>query len=398
MKINNIIKEEISKYILSEDFNYHKSGGVDIIKNNIPYASETRAQMTGNRDTGYFGSGTYFSTYKGNNYQEKYNPNNDFNYPYLVRIDNGLYRVDLDIYNNLYKVDTEQEGNLLFTTLRSLHIMFNNIENNEFDNSLLYQKIYKNCNALGLNCPNYMKLTRMMQEYSKSDNVQTFQTYFMELNGFNGVNVSGIDFFDNTTHGSVVYNLNKNSVEPVTINKNIKGTYSPHKGFKQASAENTIAKNNPWTEDTYEKSLFGDKNMLYNLSNYNSKEQRRIVLNFINNNKLLSYDELHYFNEDVIRFYMKYLFMHKPTINDWDFEETFNNLNLRKVIDEYDLYYWVNIEFKYSNILNNMLYMNTMFEDREYREKYLNKLLSYMKRPLNNKEKNYIENEYYNED
>jgi hypothetical protein len=40
----------------------------------------------------------------------------------------------------------------------------------------------------------------------------------MEYNDFNGVNVSNIRNFDNTTHGSVIYDINKLSDKPVKIN------------------------------------------------------------------------------------------------------------------------------------------------------------------------------------
>ena len=58
-KLKQIIKEELTK--LFEDFNYHFSHGQE--HNGKPYGSENKFQMVG-RDTGHFGSGTYFSTYK----------------------------------------------------------------------------------------------------------------------------------------------------------------------------------------------------------------------------------------------------------------------------------------------------------------------------------------------
>ena len=51
---------------------------------------------------------------------------------------------------------------------------------------------------------------RMAKAHSKDKNdVRSFSTVFMEYNGYNGVNVSGIYGLDNTLHGSVIYDLSK---------------------------------------------------------------------------------------------------------------------------------------------------------------------------------------------
>ena len=43
----------------------------------------------------------------------------------------------------------------------------------------------------------------------RHEGMQSFSTVFMEWNGYNGVNVSGVDYYDNTKHGSVIYDLSK---------------------------------------------------------------------------------------------------------------------------------------------------------------------------------------------
>jgi hypothetical protein len=43
----------------------------------------------------------------------------------------------------------------------------------------------------------------------------------MEYNGFNGVNASGIPMFDNSKHGSVIYDMSKVSNDIVKVNDNI---------------------------------------------------------------------------------------------------------------------------------------------------------------------------------
>ena len=60
-----------------------------------------------------------------------------------------------------------------------------------YNNAINYQIISRNAEALNLKCPSYYKLTRMAQEHGKDkDAIQSFSTLFMELNGYNGVNVS----------------------------------------------------------------------------------------------------------------------------------------------------------------------------------------------------------------
>lgn len=205
-----------------EQYAYHYSRGRE--HDLRPYVSDNRYRMYG-RDTGHFGSGTYFATYDGAN-----GFTDDVSTPEFVKIKDGLYRVDMDLYKNLYRVETNYEGQLLFKLCRNLNRLFNRITdsyggklspNANYGNADLYQEIKANADALGLNCPSYLKLTRMAQEHARSDNRQSFSTVFMEYNGFNGVNVCGIPEYDNTTHGSVIYDLSKVSGNIKKLKKNI---------------------------------------------------------------------------------------------------------------------------------------------------------------------------------
>ena len=215
----NKIEEIVRYYLLNEaTWNYHTTAD-EIEGYGEPYSSESRVMMLGNRDTGHFGSGTYFSTYKKNKYSRndimidddsyKFNKNQTF-----IKIDNHIYRVDIDIYKNLYRVHSESEGDVLYKALTYLNFMFNNIKfekelKEEFNKK--YNFVYNACQFLKLNCPSYNELMEFIKIQHKNDgkDVRSFSTIFMESNGYNGVNVSGIDKYDNTLHGSVIYNLSK---------------------------------------------------------------------------------------------------------------------------------------------------------------------------------------------
>ena len=144
--------------------------------------------MDGGRDTGHFGSGTYFSTYSDKNLSSSYGSNVGKDNRY-IKVGDNLYRVDFDLYKNLFRVHSKKEGDVLFTMMKNLNRMYAKISRDfgKFDekdaiynNSIEYQIILKNSKALGLKCPSYMQLTRMAQELGKNDNrIESFSTAFM---------------------------------------------------------------------------------------------------------------------------------------------------------------------------------------------------------------------------
>ena len=181
------------------------------------YYSDNKYQMAG-RETGHFGSGTYFSTYRDINDIDKYGELNSNQNPNFIEIKDHMYRVDFDFYKNLYRVRSKKQGDVLYTMLANLNHMANKIaymghfssKDANYSNSRLYQEIKANADGLGLRCPSYYELTRMAQKLGQNDNdIRSFSTVFMEWNGYNGVNVSGVDYYDNTKHGSVIYDLSK---------------------------------------------------------------------------------------------------------------------------------------------------------------------------------------------
>ena len=215
-----ILSQNAINVLKEAQWNYHFG------KNHTrePYLSDNKFQMFG-RETGQFGSGTYFSTYNGKWYDEKYGSEKP-NHGEFIQVDDNVYRVDMNMYKNLYRVRTKRVGDILYTMCKNLNRFYNRVvsmghfsqQMARYDNADVYQIIRNNAEALGLNCPSYLELTRMAQ---KHEGIQSFSTLFMEWNGYNGVNVSGVEYYDNTKHGSVIYDVNKVSGEIIRLSLKI---------------------------------------------------------------------------------------------------------------------------------------------------------------------------------
>ena len=221
------------KYIIhfnESEYNYHV-GNIKDTKNIETHLSDNIIRMEG-RHTGHFGSGMYFSTYKGENYNSKYGEYSSYdkinNKPDLHEVESygntKLYRVDFNIYKNLYRVTSEKHGDFLYKTLKIANSIFNSYENGS---SKTYLILKHNLNILGLKLPNYKDFIKMIKDAKKDYemlrsegnvvNKSSFSTRIMEYNDYNGVNVSNVPGYDNTTHGSVIYDMSKLSDQPKKI-------------------------------------------------------------------------------------------------------------------------------------------------------------------------------------
>ena len=383
--------------------------------NGKPYISDNKYQMAG-RETGHFGSGTYFSTYKGefdnrSSVVDKYSDGYGISNPNFIEVADHIYRVDFDLYKNLYRVRSKRQGDVLYTMLADLNHMFNRITVNgnfypnraRYDNSDLYQRIKANADGLGLRCPSYYELTRMAQRH---EGVQSFSTLFMEYNGYNGVNVSGVDYYDNTKHGSVIYDLSKvnDDMEEVTP----KELYS---GYKDSSYDNTVVQGyggNPRIE-----ALKGEYIDWYNkLNDMPLSSALRLLKNYTSSGEILGYFIVSKLNEELIKRYLRILFVKKPRgrwSNPID-DEIVNGKHDKywaELIDKCGAYYWVNYvsDNKYHSMLINLLsafswnipWSINADEERRMKEDYYNKLMSYMQRDLTDYEKQYIREDYFEE-
>lgn len=210
------------------------------------YGSDNIINMSG-RGTGHFGSGIYFSTYtcneKGGGIDKDYGEYSDYEFrtrgrnPELTELPNDgssvkAYRVDMDLYKNLYRVRSRKQADALFKTLKRINGLFygnsDTLKQGKipkgFSDSFL--KLKHNMTTLGLDLPKYKEFLQIYFDALKDisyetkhedKNLASLSTRIMEWNGFNGVNVSGIDGYDNTTHGSVIYDINKLSDKPVPV-------------------------------------------------------------------------------------------------------------------------------------------------------------------------------------
>jgi hypothetical protein len=238
MKLYKLYEEVLSE----AEYNYHyggKGGDIDT-KKPEPHGSDNIFRMSG-RDTGHFGSGLYFSTYtcrEKNDIDNNYGEYSDFefrggkNNPQLIKIENNLYRVDMDLYKNLYRVTSDRHGEILYKTLREINELFYSVGNQYLDKFNLhsdvgetYVRLKHNMNKIGLDLPKYLEFIRILQKGHEDIKIRSgssvkpsssasMSTRIMEWNGYNGVNVSNIYKYDNTTHGSVIYDMSKVDTKP----------------------------------------------------------------------------------------------------------------------------------------------------------------------------------------
>lgn len=391
--------------IKESEWNFHFGKNHDM----RPYVSDSKYVMSG-RETGHFGSGTYFSTYKNIDGMSEYGDGSSNLNPNFIQIKDNVYRVDLDLYKNLYRVHSKRQGDILYTMLSNLNHMANRITHGGYfsakyayyDNADLYQKIKANADGLGLKCPSYYELTRMVQRWGQDKNdVRSFSTVFMELNGFNGVNVSGIDYYDNTTHGSVIYDLSKVGTEMEEVSPK-----SLFVGYKDSPYNDTIV-HNGFKDDRIE-SLKGESTLwVYNLGKMPLSDATRLLKNYTDSGNILSpfyFDEL---GDDIVKRYLRLLFVKNPK-DDWGGRLCDNIVSgsesrrWSEVIDRLKAYYWVNYESKNGSVLINLLRnfvfsldWNLTFEqENAEKQRYLDMLTSYMERDMTKREKEYIKEDY----
>ena len=380
--------------------------------NGEPYYSDNKFQMFG-RETGHFGSGTYFSTYRGIKDIDNYGDlSSDMN-PNFIEVADHIYRVDFDLYKNLYRVRSKRQGDILYTMMKNLNRMYNRIvsmghfnpREANYDNGVLYQIISRNAEALGLNCPSYYELTRMAQRH---EGVQSFSTLFMEWNGYNGVNVSGIDYYDNTKHGSVIYDLSKVDSDMEEVEPN-----NLYTGFRDSSYDDTIVSNG-YGDEIFD-SLRGEYIGWYDkLNDMSIVRAMRVLKNYTDSGNVLNSYIVRKLNPDLIKRYLRLVFVKNP-MGDWNdpvldsFVRGDDSKYYAELIDEYGAYYWINYVPRantYGSILINLLnnfswrmpWNVGVEEERKRKEEYLNKLMSYMQRELTEYEKEYIREDYFDDE
>lgn len=368
-QLHNILLLHIIK---EANFNYH-IGDIKDTSNPQPYYSDSKFAMKG-RDTGHFGSGMYFSTYQG-----KYNNiAQDNSNPQLIQIDNNVYRVDFNIYKNLYRVENERQGDMLFNTLRNINNLYYKVEMNNFNCSKNYLIIQRNSEALGLKCPSYKQLMQMAVNLSKDNaDKRSFSTLFMEYNGFNGINVSGIAKYDNTLHGSVIYDLSKidkSDFHKVSVNYN-----------KIPYVDASVASDNELDDSMYYALTDKPNLSAYKLSKLqNDNEILKILKRYpyvLSDFKFIS----HYFDEQTTKRYLRILYNKIQNDEIKDTESLLNDNDNLELIYNNNAFYYANIEpFRNNTVYSSFLLMliKLAFWDENNKETITKQILQNTHREL----------------
>ena len=395
-----------SQVLLETTWNYHKGHSHD----GSPYYSDNKYRMDG-RDTGSFGSGTYFSTYKEESPKtdEMYGDSHKNQTPEFIEIDKKIYRVDIDLYKNLYRVYSEKQGNVLYTLLHNVNKLFSRINQfGKFDakqayysNADLYQKIIRNAEALKLKCPSYLELTRMAQELGKDDSKrQSLSTVFMEYNGYNGVNVSGVPNFDNTLHGSVIYDLSK-------VEGKIKQETPNSLLFVNGSYKTSVVPRGFLPSDDDELSALNRESLQWirKINDMPLQKGMRLLKNYVSSGGgILDKYEMKQLSDELQKRYLKLIY--KEYFNRTGSIHKFTDL--LPWIEKNQAYYWVNYTDEYDKI-SGLVSLLSYYENYELDwglseeetvtelKKYFNKLMMYHNGDLTEFEKYMLQKADYSE-
>ena len=376
--------------IKEAEWNFHY--GKD--HNGKPYMSDNRYHMKG-RSSGHFGSGTYFSTYS---FKDNNNPNNKYvnnnSTPEFIKVDDGVYRVDMELYKNLYKVNYAKQGYVLYSLLKTLNAMFNRLEYRDTNLSVDYQKAKRNADVLNLKMPSYYDLIKMMKKHHTSNEIKSFSTLFMEYNGFNGVNVSNVPEFDNTMHGSVIYDLSK-------IDGHVEQVKPKSLFLNYDKGENIVIKNDIEDELNFE-SIYRDltSNDVIKINSQPISNGFRVLKNNLGGDKLLRAYLLDDLNETLLSRYLNYVYRHRDKYEQlirkfW--LDKYQDYNwFLKSIEKTSSYYWVNyneglIIDLIDNYRFNLPYSITKEEEKEELIEYVNTLNKFKDGGLSDKQKQEIE-------
>ena len=164
-----------------------------------------------NRSTGHYGTGTYFlSEQESQRMQDS---------PFFSRRDRAKNEVDFNDYN-LYKPLIEREARTLHDGLKAIN--YNNYD--DFDYKIMVDDLKRH----GItqeqidNARNAVEETRERYKNEGYNDkydakMDSLSTVFMKALGYDGIDVRGLEGYDNTSYGSVIYDLknkqNQNNAE-----------------------------------------------------------------------------------------------------------------------------------------------------------------------------------------
>ncbi len=180
-----------------EDYGYHYG---DLGKARDTYYWDINSS---NRSTGHFGTGTYFISKEENDRMAAS--------PFFSRKDRPLKKINFKDYE-LYKPLIEREARYLHDGLKSVNYK----DYDSFDFRIMTEDLIRN-GVTKEKINNAIKVVEDTRErYSREGyndkydaKMDSLSTIFMKELGFNGIDVRGLEGFDNTGYGSVIYDLNK---------------------------------------------------------------------------------------------------------------------------------------------------------------------------------------------
>lgn len=167
----------------------------------LGYGQDTAAGRMGGRSTGHFGTGVYFTSSK--------------ELSSSGRTDRPVQQIDLSKYN-LYKPSTNETAQILFDGLKSVNKYAGNLKNE----NALRDAVSTLSVELGMLKPEKAdRLKSIIEKAAKdaeteveskkarhsSDYIDSASTRVMKALGYDGIDVRGLSRFDNTMHGSVIY-------------------------------------------------------------------------------------------------------------------------------------------------------------------------------------------------
>jgi hypothetical protein len=219
----------------------------------------------------------------------------------------------------------------------------------------------------------------------------------MEWNGFNGVNVSGIDFYDNTKHGSVIYDLSKVSDEMREVSVNIPLL------LKDRGYNNTVA----YDEfSDHEMSALNGNDIWWNekLNQMPMAQALRVLKNFTKSGNVLSPFRMEKLGDDLLRRYLGILYSSMDDGISYMIMDYSKCKYYARLINKVGAYYWANLigengksmftemlwEFSYG-----LSWELSKEEELSAKKEFLNKVMGSMKRELTNYEREFLDEDYF---
>ena len=152
-----------------------------------------------NRSTGHFGTGTYFFGEEGN--QEN---------PIFKKEGRPLHKINFNEYN-LFRPKNETDAFVLHRGLRAVNYL-RDLDRDDFEHlkiMLMSYGIKSDDIMLAYYKTRDMYYSNKYQQAKWDEKLDSMSTLFMKELGFNGIDVRNIHGYDNSSYGSVIYDLNK---------------------------------------------------------------------------------------------------------------------------------------------------------------------------------------------